>query len=84
MQKFEKISVQGLEAIKTILLDINIYKGNIKIIEKRKTNVVFGPEAPPNSAAVNTVATSTNDYSLLPKKQKDEILSFIYVLKSPF
>lgn len=71
MQKFEKISIQGLEAIKAILLDINVYKGNIKIIEKKKTNVVFGPELPPNSAAVNTIGTSTSDYSVMPKKPKD-------------
>jgi len=43
MQLFEKISIQGLESIKAILLDINVYKGNIKIIEKKKSNVVFGP-----------------------------------------
>lgn len=52
-------------------MDINVYKGNIKIIEKKKTNVVFGPELPPNSAAVNTIGTSTSDYSVMPKKQKD-------------
>jgi len=54
------------------LLDINVYAGNIKIIEKKKTTVIFGPEPAPNSSAQNTIGTGTSDFSpLAPKKPKD-------------
>jgi hypothetical protein len=77
------MSSQGFESIKSILLDINISVGNIKVLRKRKTVLpVQGPLLP----NANSVSTSTQDYSLLPdkNKQKDEYLTFVYVLKSPF
>ena len=46
MEKFEKITNSGLDSIKTILLDINFYKGNIKILKKKKTTAVYGAVGP--------------------------------------
>jgi hypothetical protein len=72
MEKFEKISTEGLEAIKAILLDINLYKGNIKILRKRKTVHVAGPVQGPllpdgSYNGPTSVATSTSDP--IPPKQ---------------
>lgn len=81
MEKFEKITNAGLDSIKAILLDINFYKGNIKILKKRKAMTqVVGPVQAPEGPC-STIGTSTSDYSV---PQKEEMLTFIYVLKSPF
>ena len=56
MKKFEKVSSTGIDSIKTILLDINFYKGNIKILKKRKVQVVQGPV---NAQGQGPVSTGT-------------------------
>lgn len=63
MSKFEKLSTQGFESIKSVLLDINVSVGNIKILKKRK--IVYQVHGPllPNAS---TVSTSTEDYSIKP------------------
>lgn len=82
MEKFEKITTSGLDSIKAILLDINFYKGNIKILKKRKaTTQIVGPLQAPSEGPSSSIGTSTSDYSV---PQKEEILTFIYILKSPF
>lgn len=86
MANFEKLSSQGFEAIKSVLLEINVSVGNIKVLKKRKVSMpVHGPNLPgPLNQA--TVGTSTADYELLPDKNKlkEETLTFVFVLKSPF
>jgi hypothetical protein len=84
MQKFEKISPQALEAIKSILLDINVSVGNIRVLRKRKlVPPVQGPLLP-HTTSVGTV-TGGEDYSVKPdSKNKEEMLTFVYVLKPPF
>ena len=86
MANFEKLSSQGFEAIKSVLLEINVSVGNIKVLRKRKVSMpVHGPNLPgPLSQA--SVGTSTADYELLPDKNKakEETLTFVFVLKSPF
>jgi hypothetical protein len=65
------------------LLDINFYRGNIKILKKRKTQVqVAGPVDASGKGPISTGTSTGADYSLMP--QKDEMLTFIYILKSPF
>ena len=66
MERFEKITVEGLEAIKTILLDINVHKGNIKVMRKRKGAQFMGPL--PNIQSSSSVGTSTQNYSPLVQK----------------
>ncbi len=92
MQKFEKISNQAMEALKSILLDINVSVGNIRILKKRKVVLVpVGPLLPnqtsipiPNSNATTTAAGG-DDFSIKPdNKDKEESTTFIYVLKPPF
>jgi hypothetical protein len=63
MERFEKITTLGLEAIKTILLDINVYKGNIKVLKKRKGSELVGPL--PNIQSCSNVGTSTKSNSVL-------------------
>lgn len=57
MKKFEKVSSTGIDSIKTILLDINFYKGNIKILKKRKVQVVV--QGPVNAQGQGPVSTGT-------------------------
>jgi hypothetical protein len=83
MQRFEKINNSGIESIKAILLDINVYKGNIKILKKKKTTVqIAGPVNQSGLGPVSTGTSAGGDYSSMPDKA--ETLTFIYVLKSPF
>ena len=93
MKKFEKISSTGIDSIKTILLDINFYKSNIKILKKRKAQVVV--QGPVNSSGQGPVSTGTGTEPTAPYSTMDdkpgnqsssqgETLTFIYVLKSPF
>ena len=83
MQRFEKINNSGIESIKAILLDINVYKGNIKILKKKKTTVqIAGPVNQSGQGPVSTGTSAGGDYSSMPDKA--ETLTFIYVLKSPF
>lgn len=87
MAKFEKLSSQGFEAIKSVLLEINVSVGNIKVLKKRKVSMpVHGPHLPGPLNQASSVGTSTSDYSILPDKNKlkDETLTFVFVLKSPF
>ena len=58
MQKFEKTTTLGIDSIKTILLDINFYKGNIKILKKRKAQVQV--QGPVNSSGLGPVTTGTS------------------------
>jgi hypothetical protein len=82
MQRFDKLSAQALEAIKSILLDINVSVGNIRVLRKRKVVAVQQGPLLPNQSSI---ATSTEDYSVRPEpKGKEELLTFVYVLKSPF
>jgi hypothetical protein len=57
----------------------------MKVVTKRK---VVQPIQGPLLPGATSVATSTDEYSLMRDKNalkpKDEILTFIYVLKSPF
>ena len=57
MQKFEKVTTQGIDSIKTILLDINFYSSNIKILKKKKVAVAQGPVDASGKGPVNA---STN------------------------
>lgn len=86
MASFEKLSAQGFEAIKSLLLEINVSVGNIRLLRKRKAALpVHGPHLPgPVNQA--SVGTSTADYEPLPDKNKakEETLTFVFVLKSPF
>ena len=67
MQKFEKINSSGIESIKTILLDINVYKGNIKILKKKKQTVqVAGPVGPTGQGPIHTGTSAGGDFSRLP------------------
>ncbi len=67
MSKFEKMSSQGFESIKTVLLDINVSVGNIRVVKKRKSAApVQGPLLPNTASA----STTTQDYSVLPDKSK--------------
>lgn len=87
MAKFEKLSSQGFEAIKSVLLEINVSVGNIKVLKKRKVSMpVHGPNLPGPLNQAASVGTSTSDYELLPDKNKlkEETLTFVFVLKSPF
>lgn len=57
----------------------------MKVVTKRKVvQQLQGPLLP----GATSIATSTEEYSLMRDKNahkpKDEILTFIYVLKSPF
>ena len=72
MEQFENITNNSLESIKTILLDINFYKDNIKILKKKKSTQVSGPAESSGKGPVGPVGavdatTSTGDYSTLPK-----------------
>lgn len=69
MSKFEKMSSQGFEAIKTVLLDINVSVGNIKVVKKKKTVAPVQGPLLPNTTSVSTT-TNTQDYSMLPDKNK--------------
>lgn len=47
MQKFDKISLQAMEALKRILLDINVSVGNIRVLRRRKVVLIpVGPLLP--------------------------------------
>ena len=93
MSKFQSITNSGIDSIKTTLLDINFYKGNIKILKKKKVHAeVQGPVNVDGKGPVTTgtstepVVGATGDYSAYGSggAAKEETLTFIYVLKSPF
>lgn len=54
MQRFEKLSSQAFEAIKSILLDINVSVGNIKVLRKKKIIPVQQGPLLPHQTSIST------------------------------
>lgn len=81
-----------MEALKSILLDINVSVGNIRVLRKRKVVIVpVGPLLPgqtsvtPTPTPTTTTAANTADYSIKPDNKGEEMtITFVYVLKPPF
>lgn len=64
-------------------MDINAYKGNIKVLKKKKQNVqIAGPIGPTGQGPISTGTSAEGECSAI--SEKAETLTFIYVLKSPF
>ena len=74
MQKFEKVTTQGIDSIKTILLDINFYRSNIKILKKKKVTVAQGPVDSSGKGPINasTNTEATGEYSTMNDKPSAE------------